>query len=39
MNREINTILSKSGELKISRPALEIKAELEKLKEQVQNVE
>jgi uncharacterized protein (TIGR00255 family) len=39
MNREANTILAKSGELKISRPALEIKAELEKLKEQVQNVE
>lgn len=39
MNREANTILSKSGELAISRVAIEIKSEVEKLREQVQNVE
>lgn len=39
MNREANTILSKSGELNISKIALDIKTEIEKLREQVQNVE
>jgi uncharacterized protein (TIGR00255 family) len=39
MNREANTILSKSGELGISRVAIDIKSEIEKLREQVQNVE
>lgn len=39
MNREANTILSKSGELSIAKLALEIKSEIEKLREQVQNVE
>jgi uncharacterized protein (TIGR00255 family) len=39
MNREANTILSKSGELSISKVALDIKTEIEKLREQVQNVE
>lgn len=39
MNREATTILSKSGELSISRIAIEIKSEVEKLREQVQNVE
>lgn len=39
MNRETNTILSKSGELEISRLAIEIKSEIEKLREQCQNVE
>lgn len=39
MNREANTILSKSGELGISKIAIEIKSEIEKLREQVQNVE
>lgn len=39
MNREANTILSKSGELNISKVALDIKTEIEKIREQVQNVE
>jgi uncharacterized protein (TIGR00255 family) len=39
MNREATTILSKSGELAISEAAIVIKTEVEKLREQVQNVE
>ncbi len=39
MNREASTILSKSGDLAISDAAIVIKTEVEKLREQVQNVE
>lgn len=39
LNREANTTLSKSTELAIKEAALGIKAEVEKLREQVQNVE
>lgn len=39
MQREANTILSKSGNIEISRNAIAIKADIEKLREQVQNVE
>jgi len=39
MNREANTILSKSGDLHISESAITIKTEVEKLREQAQNVE
>ena len=39
MNREINTISSKASDSSISYNAVEIKAELEKLREQIQNVE
>jgi uncharacterized protein (TIGR00255 family) len=39
MHREANTITSKSSELEITRLALESKALIEKLREQVQNVE
>jgi len=39
LNREANTTLSKSTELTIKEAALGIKAEVEKLREQVQNVE
>ena len=39
LNREANTTLSKSTELAIKETALAIKAEVEKLREQVQNVE
>jgi uncharacterized protein (TIGR00255 family) len=39
LNREANTVLSKSTDLAIKEPALVIKAEAEKLREQVQNVE
>ncbi len=38
-NREANTILSKSSELAICDSAIEIKTEVEKLREQAQNVE
>ena len=37
--RETNTIASKSAELGISRHALELKAESEKIREQIQNLE
>ncbi len=39
MNREANTTLSKSGDVDISESAITIKTEVEKLREQVQNVE
>jgi uncharacterized protein (TIGR00255 family) len=39
MNREANTILSKSSDLAISDAAIVIKSEVEKLREQGQNVE
>ena len=39
LQREANTILSKSGNLEVSRHAITIKADIEKLREQVQNVE
>ena len=39
MNREANTILSKSSDLAISDAAIIIKTEVEKLREQSQNVE
>ena len=37
--RETNTILSKSGNLEIAKIAISIKTDIEKLREQVQNVE
>jgi len=39
LNREANTVLSKSTEIAIKDAGLVIKAEIEKLREQVQNVE
>ncbi|MBA4396389.1 MAG: YicC family protein [Syntrophus sp. (in: bacteria)] len=39
MNREVNTIGSKSGDADISKQVIEIKSELAKLREQVQNLE
>ncbi len=39
MQREANTILSKSGNLEIARHAISVKTDVEKLREQVQNVE
>jgi uncharacterized protein (TIGR00255 family) len=39
MGREVNTIGSKSGDAEISREVIEIKSELAKLREQVQNLE
>jgi uncharacterized protein (TIGR00255 family) len=39
MNREVNTVGSKADGLQISEVVIEAKAELEKMREQVQNVE
>jgi len=39
MNREINTIGSKSGDAETARQVIEIKSELAKVREQIQNVE
>lgn len=39
MNREVNTIGSKAGDLDITRCVVELKNEIEKLREQVQNIE
>lgn len=39
MNREINTIGSKANDLTITRNVIEIKSEIEKLREQIQNIE
>lgn len=39
MNREANTIGSKAQDVEIARNVLDIKAEIEKIREQVQNIE
>lgn len=39
MNREANTILSKSNDLEISDIAIDLKTEIEKIREQIQNIE
>jgi uncharacterized protein (TIGR00255 family) len=39
MNREINTIGSKSNDAEIARQVIEVKSELSKLREQAQNIE
>jgi uncharacterized protein (TIGR00255 family) len=39
MNREINTIGSKSSDVEITRQVIEVKSELGKLREQAQNIE
>ena len=39
MNREANTILSKSTDLEISDRAILLKTEVEKVREQIQNIE
>ena len=39
MNREANTILSKSNDLVTSDIAIELKTEIEKVREQIQNIE
>ena len=38
-NREANTIGSKCSDLEISRLVVDMKAEIEKIREQVQNIE
>ena len=39
MNREVNTIGSKANDLEITRNVVELKNEIEKLREQIQNIE
>jgi len=39
MNREINTIGSKAQEIEITRMVVDLKSELEKIREQIQNIE
>lgn len=39
LNREINTIGSKSSDLDIARAVIDIKSELERIREQIQNIE
>ena len=39
MNREANTILSKANDLEVSNHAIELKTEIEKVREQIQNIE
>ena len=39
MNREANTILSKSSDLEISNIAIDLKTNVEKVREQIQNIE
>lgn len=39
MNREANTTLSKSNDLEVSNCAIELKTEIEKVREQIQNIE
>lgn len=39
MNREVNTIGSKANDIQISKLVVDLKSEIEKIKEQVQNIE
>lgn len=39
MNREVNTIGSKAQEIRISQIVVEMKSEIEKIREQIQNIE
>lgn len=39
LNREINTIGSKANDIEITRVVVEVKSEIEKIREQVQNIE
>lgn len=39
MNREINTVGSKSSDIPIARTVVDVKSEIEKIREQVQNIE
>ncbi|WP_077367333.1 YicC/YloC family endoribonuclease [Anaerosalibacter sp. Marseille-P3206] len=39
LNREVNTIGSKSSDIEIGNTVVEIKSELEKIREQIQNIE
>lgn len=39
MNREANTILSKANDMEVSNCAIDLKTEIEKVREQIQNIE
>ncbi len=39
MNREANTILSKASDINITNKAIDLKTEIEKIREQIQNIE
>jgi len=39
MNREANTILSKANDLEVSNRAIDLKTQVEKIREQIQNIE
>lgn len=39
MNREANTILSKANDMSVSGTAIDLKTEIEKVREQIQNIE
>lgn len=39
MNREANTILSKANDIEVSNHAIDLKTEIEKVREQIQNIE
>lgn len=39
MNREANTILSKANDLAVTNKAIDLKTEIEKVREQIQNIE
>jgi uncharacterized protein (TIGR00255 family) len=39
MNREANTILSKANDLEVANCAIDLKTEIEKVREQIQNIE
>ena len=39
MNREANTILSKADDLEVTNTGIDLKTDIEKIREQVQNIE
>ncbi|MBR6651919.1 MAG: DUF1732 domain-containing protein, partial [Anaerotignum sp.] len=39
MNRESNTIASKANDIQIVKATIELKSEIEKIREQIQNLE
>ncbi len=39
MNREANTILSKANDIEVANRAIDLKTEIEKIREQIQNIE
>ena len=39
MNREVNTIGSKSSDIQITNLVVDLKSEIEKIREQIQNIE